>query len=67
MEKERCCFPPGVSFRPDGIHEMDACKYVLDQKLRNVTVEILSCPICGNVSIGWYRQENTEDITEKGN
>ncbi len=38
--------------------------YVLDQKLKNVTVEILKNQLTGEYSIGWSRQENTEDITE---
>ena len=58
------CSRGGITSRPDGIHELDACLFQLKQKLRNVTIEILECPVCGDVSIGWYRQENTEDITE---
>lgn len=38
--------------------------YELDQRLKNVTVEILR-DSAGDVSIGWYMQDNTEDITEE--
>ena len=50
------------------VHEensyIDGCEYKLAQRLKNVTVEILTCPQCGKTSIGWKPQENTEDITE---
>lgn len=29
---------------------------------KNVTVRILRCRNCGAVSIGWERQENTEEL-----
>ena len=54
-----------MSVRPDGVHELEPCAFQLTQKLRNVTVEILTCPACGNVSVGWFRQDNTEDITDE--
>ena len=41
--------------------------YELEQRLRNVTVEILRDPTTGERSVGWYTQSNTEDITEKEN
>jgi hypothetical protein len=34
----------------------------LEKKFKNVTVEILKCEVCGEVSIGWYRQDNTEEV-----
>ncbi len=49
-------------FKPDGIHECEIKMFTLVQKLRNVTIEIIEDQE-GNVSIGWYRQEDTEDIT----
>lgn len=59
-----CCHFDGITIKPDGENELSACAFQLEQRLRNVTVEILRCPKCGNVSIGWYKQENTEDITD---
>lgn len=56
------CEHNGITIRPDGIHELSPHKYVLEQRLRNVTIEILHCKVCGKVSIGWYRQEDTEEI-----
>lgn len=41
-------------------------RYVLEQRLKNVTVEILLDRMTGEYSIGWYYQDNTEDITEGG-
>ncbi len=44
-------------------HELDPRLFVLKQRLKNVTVEILECEETGEISIGWYRQENTEEVT----
>jgi len=49
-----------VSIRPDGVHELDPHLYKLKEKHRNVTIEVLEDKD-GHTSIGWYRQENTED------
>ncbi len=51
-----------VVFVPDGIHEVDSCDFIEDGMYRNVTVQILRCKTCGRVSIGWMKQENTEDL-----
>lgn len=56
----------GVIVRPDGVHELSPHAYKLTQRLRNVTVEVLTCETCGDVSVAWYRQEDTEDITNDG-
>ena len=58
------CNHDGIVIKPDGIHALSPHKFVLEQRLRNVTIEILCCQECGEVSIGWYRQEDTEDITD---
>lgn len=34
---------------------VDPCCFELYKRLKNVTIEILQCPECGKVSIGWYR------------
>ena len=49
-----CCHFDGFTIKPDGIHELSACSFQLEQRLKNVTIEILVCPKCGKVSIGWY-------------
>lgn len=56
----KCSFPDGMAIKPDGIHELSPHAFGLVGKFRNVTVEILRCKRCGEESIGWYRQENTE-------
>lgn len=61
----KCQFPNGISGVQIKGAPLDACKYELVEKYKNVTVEILRCPICGEMSIGWYRQDNTEDILER--
>lgn len=54
----------GITIKPDGVHELSPHKYVRTQRLKNVTVEILQCKVCGKVSIGWYLQENTEEVDD---
>ncbi len=44
---------------PDMQFEVDNCIMELDEVWINVTVEILKCPICGKISVGWYKQPNT--------
>ena len=46
----------------EGNTELENCLLEQKEVYRNVTVEILECPICGKTSIGWYRQDNTEQI-----
>ena len=65
MNIKPCTFPDGMDVRPDGIHSMSPHPYILKQRLKNVTVEILNCPICGEESIAWIRQSDTEDITDE--
>ena len=60
-----CSHGEGVTVRPDGLHELSPHTYKLTQKLRNVTVEILTCETCGDVSIAWCRQDDTEEVTDK--
>lgn len=62
MDEHKCKFPNGASDIRIGDVVLDSCKYELSEKYKNVTVEILKCPVCGNVSIGWYKQDNTEEI-----
>ena len=57
----KCEFPDGVSINLGGV-PVSPCKYELVGKYKNVTVDILKCSVCGDVSIGWYRQDDTEDI-----
>lgn len=49
-----------VTFKPDGVHEMSACEYEEIERHTNVTVIILRCKNCGDISIAWQRQENTD-------
>ena len=57
----KCQFPSGATIRL-GDRVLDPCQYVLSEIHKNVTVEIIKCKVCGDVSVGWRRQENTEDI-----
>ena len=48
---------------PDG-NELEPCFFELDEVIHNCTVEILRCPKCGKISIGWYPEgsyENEDD------
>lgn len=57
----KCEWGKGIKFCPDGIHELDPCVYKDIEEHRNVTVVISKCRKCGNLTISWKRQENTED------
>ena len=58
--KHECQFPDERSIRPHGT--LDPCQYQVSEVYRNVTVEVLTCPICGSVSISWRKQDDTEKI-----
>lgn len=60
----KCQFPGGVSVHI-GDKPLEPCQFKLHEIHKNVTVEILRCPKCGELSIGWKRQDNTEDIFVK--
>lgn len=58
---KKCDFGAGVVVKPDGVNELDPCRYELLEKHTNVTVEVLRCKKCGHVEILWHRQEDTID------
>ena len=60
----KCKLPHGLTIKPDGIHELDPCLYETIEKYRNVTVEVRRCKNCGNIDIAWYRQDDTEEVTD---
>lgn len=53
-----------ITIKPDGVYELSPHHFKKVQRLKNVTIEILQCKVCGKVSIGWYRQDNTEETEE---
>lgn len=58
------CSHGGITILPDGIHPLSPHAFQEELHLRNVEIQILRCKICGHVSIGWKRQENTEEVGE---
>ncbi|MBR5862164.1 MAG: hypothetical protein IKZ08_02430 [Bacteroidales bacterium] len=62
MSCKKCQFPKGVTIKPDGIHDLDPCKYQRMESHKNVTVHIDRCMVCGHVEISWTPQENTQSI-----
>lgn len=58
MSCPKCSFN-GITIKPDGVNELDPCKYVEIEKYSNVTVSIRRCEKCGHIDIVWYRQDNT--------
>ncbi len=62
---KKCSFPNGMVIKPDGIHELDPCISETTEIHKNVTVEVRKCIRCGNVSIVWRTQENTESYIRK--
>ena len=68
MPGHKCTLGDGnteITIRPDGRHELDPCLYQEIETYENVTVHILQCVRCGNVTVEWERQDNTNDITEE--
>ena len=59
---DKCKFPNGITIKPDGVNELDPCKYEDIEKYANVTVTISRCKRCGHIEISWERQEDTEKI-----
>lgn len=57
-QSKKCSFGAGVTIKPDGIHELDACDYEVMEVRENVTVEVLRCRKCGHVEVSWYTQED---------
>jgi hypothetical protein len=62
---EKCSFGEGTVFKPDGVNELDPCRYEVVARLKNVTVEVLRCKRCGHVEISWKKQDNTEEILDE--
>ena len=61
------CSHGTITILPDGIHPLTPHAFPEGLHLRNVEIQILRCKICGHVSIGWRRQDNTEEVREDGN
>jgi hypothetical protein len=59
---DKCKFPNGIVIKPDGVNELDPCRYKVTEIHKNVTVEVSKCTVCGAVNISWHRQDDTEDI-----
>lgn len=59
---EKCTLPDGLTIKPDGVNELDPCRYEEIERYKNVIVSILRCPKCGHIEIEWERQEDTERI-----
>lgn len=60
-DKHECIFPDERKLTSHE-HPLDPCRFRVSEIYRNVTVEVLTCPICGAVSISWRRQEDTEKV-----
>lgn len=63
----KCQYPEGITIKPNGEDELDACFYELMEKWENVTIEVLRCKRCGHVEILWHLQEDSVNITEEEN
>ena len=58
----KCQFPDGITIKPDGVNELDPCKYKTKQVFSNVIVEISECKNCGNIDVSWYKTADTIEI-----
>lgn len=61
LASRKCSFGDGITFKPDGVHELDPCVYETLEVHRNVTVIIGKCMKCGHVDMSWIRQDDTID------
>ena len=57
-KQQKCNFGEGVSIKPDGVNELDACRYEVLEVHENVTVEVLRCKKCGHTEVSWYRGDS---------
>lgn len=58
QQSKKCSFGAGVSIKPDGINELDACRYEVLEVHENVTVEVIQCKKCGHQELSWYRTKD---------
>ena len=49
-----------------GDYDVYMWKYEDILKVANVTVVVSRCTVCGNISISWFRQPNSEDLPLDG-
>lgn len=59
---KRCRHPDGVTIKPNGRDELDACLYKDIEIYTNCTVIVSRCKRCGNLDFRWMRTEETERI-----
>ncbi len=62
---EKCKFPDGVTIKPDGVNELDPCRYDEIAEYRNVTVQVWKCHKCGHIEFMWKRQDDTYKVTSE--
>ena len=57
-QAKKCSFGVGITIKPDGVNELDACRYEVLEVHENVTVEVIRCKNCGHTEVSWYRPED---------
>lgn len=62
---EKCEWPDGISFRPDGVNELDPCLYEDVESIYisslGITIIVSKCVRCGNIDVSYikdYEKEN---------
>ena len=53
---KRCQLPEGLTFKPDGVNEVDPCLYEEIETVRHCTVHVMQCVRCGHIEISWERE-----------
>lgn len=56
--KQKCSYPDGLVIKPDGVHELDPCRYEEIETVYNVNVRVLRCKECGHIELEWFRNED---------
>lgn len=58
-----CSFPPGLTVRPDGVHELSPCRYRQIGVPLEADIEVYQCARCGAISI-LFRAKCQDEVYE---
>lgn len=57
MNEKKCRFPNGIAIKPDGVNDLDPCRYDTIETMRfkkaPVEVSLDRCVNCGYYEVSW--------------
>lgn len=56
---KKCEWNDSIHVKPDGKNDLDPCAYVETEVWHNVSVQVLTCSVCGNTEVAWFKNENS--------